>query len=172
MTDKSLSNISAEPSADTPMRTPASDAAQIARFEDERYAAMLSGDVDVLARLMHRDMVYMHSSGFADTRQTYLDNLRDGVFKYRSVRRAEQRVTVNGNVALVFHQLYLDVEVRGVPKQMSNRALAVWSYEDGCWQLLGVQSGPMPAVPGAMPADARPSVPESGHPGESGGAAS
>jgi hypothetical protein len=131
------------------MPATAPDSTNIAALEDERYAAMLAGDVDALDRLMHPQMMYAHSSGFEDTKSDYLDKLRRGVYVYRAIRRAGQRVTVNRNVAMVFQELNIEVMVNGVLKTMSNRALAVWTYEDDRWQLLGVQSGSMP---GATPA--------------------
>jgi hypothetical protein len=116
----------------------------IAALEDERYDAMLHKRLDVLERLYHDKLIYMHSSGVADTKQSYLEGLGGGKWDYLMIRRAEQRITCTDNLAMVFHQFFLDVKVSGVLKQMSNRALAVWTLEDGRWQLIAVQSGMMP----------------------------
>ena len=52
----------------------------IERLEDERYDAMLSKNVTALDRLLHEDLLYVHSSGVADSKGSYLAGLRDGVW--------------------------------------------------------------------------------------------
>ena len=62
--------------------------ADIMRLEDERYAAMLAKDVAALERLLHPDLVYMHSSGIADTKASYIAGVRDRVWDYTQSRAA------------------------------------------------------------------------------------
>ena len=118
-------------------------AADVAR-EDERYAAMLAGDVGALERLLHDDLVYMHSSGVADTKASYLEGLRDGVWDYRRIQRGDATLKVRPTLALVFNRVSMSIAVRGVAKQLDNRALAVWVPSAGGWQLVALQSGAIP----------------------------
>ena len=117
---------------------------EILRLEDERYAAMLGKDVKTLERLLDADLVYMHSSGVADSKESYLGGLRDGVWDYQRIGRSEQTVKVSGDTALVFNRLAISIKVRGVQKEMDNRALAVWVRRDGAWRLIALQSGARP----------------------------
>ena len=119
-------------------------AAEIARLEDERYAAMLAKDVQTLERLLDDDLVYMHSSGVADGKASYIAGLRDGVWNYQKISRTEQTVKVSGDTALVFNRLAISIAVRGVPKELDNRALAVWVRRGGAWRLVALQSGAVP----------------------------
>ena len=119
------------------------DVIDIARLEDERYATMVAKDVDALARLLHDDLVYMHSSGVADTKASYIAGIRDGVWDYRKIERGDQTVRMHAGVALVFNRLMIDIAVRGVAKLLNNRALAVWVRDGSSWQLIAVQSGPI-----------------------------
>ena len=116
----------------------------IQKLEDERYAAMLAKDVRTLERLLDAELVYMHSSGVADSKESYIRGLRDGVWDYQRIGRSEQTVKVSGDTALVFNRLAISIKVRGVQKEMDNRALAVWVRRDGAWRLIALQSGAMP----------------------------
>jgi ketosteroid isomerase-like protein len=121
------------------------DIADIARLEDERYAAMLGKDVAALERLLHRDLVYMHSSGIADSKASYIAGVRDRVWDYHNIERSDQTVRLAGTLALVFNRLKIDLSVRGVAKSLNNRALAVWVADDGgAWRLIALQSGIAP----------------------------
>ena len=64
----------------------------IARLEDERYAAMLGKDAAALERLLHTDLVYMHSSGVADSKTSYIAGVRDRVWDYHRIGRSDQSV--------------------------------------------------------------------------------
>lgn len=114
------------------------------RLEDERYAAMLAKDVKTLERLLDGELVYMHSSGVADSKESYLRGLREGLWDYRRIERTEQTVKVSGDTALVFNRLAISIKVRGVQKELDNRALAVWVRRDGTWRLIAVQSDAIP----------------------------
>jgi ketosteroid isomerase-like protein len=115
---------------------------EIAALEDARYTAMLKGDVATLERLLHPVLVYMHSSGVADSKASYISGLRDGVWNYQHIERADQKTVVQGNTALVFNRLLIRIKVRGVHKELDNRAVAVWVRDSNEWRLLGLQSGP------------------------------
>ena len=120
------------------------DITDIARLEDERYAAMLGKDIGALERLLHPDLVYMHSSGVADDKASYIAGVRDRVWDYNTIARSEATVRLHGSLALVFNRLKIDLSVRGVAKSLDNRALAVWVAEDGAWRLIALQSGMVP----------------------------
>jgi ketosteroid isomerase-like protein len=120
------------------------DVTDILRLEDERYAATLAKDVDALERLLHSDLVYMHSSGVADSKASYIDGIRERVWDYKSVERSDQTVKAHSSFALVFNRLVIDIAVKGVEKHLNNRALAVWTPEESSWRLIAMQSGPIP----------------------------
>jgi hypothetical protein len=69
---------------------------QIQQLEDARLAAMVGKDVETLDRLLDDKLIYMHSTGVADTKASYLEGLRTGVWDYQSVDRADQRIQVDG----------------------------------------------------------------------------
>ena len=121
------------------------DADEIRKLEDERCAAMLGKDIATLDRLLHDDLVYVHSSGVADTKASYIARLREGVSEYRSIERSDVSIKVHSHAALVFSRISMSVTVRGQARQVEARVLVVWTPSgDNIWRLIGVQSGAIP----------------------------
>jgi ketosteroid isomerase-like protein len=120
------------------------DIAELAALEGRRDAAMLAGDTATLAELLHDELVYMHSTGGADTKTSYVNGLRDKVFEYRKLERDDQTVRVHGDLGMVFYRMRADVVVRGNPRHLDNRLLSVWTRDGGKWRMIGLQSGSIP----------------------------
>lgn len=116
----------------------------VQQLEDARFAAMVGKDVETLDRLLDDKLIYMHSTGIADTRASYLEGLRTGVWDYQSVDRTDQRIQVDGDVVLVFCKMSIRLISRGVFRAFDSRALAVWVRKPDGWRLLAVQSGTIP----------------------------
>ena len=115
--------------------------------EDRRYAAVLEGDVDVLQELIHPAFLMVHSSGFADSKDSYIGNLRTGKLEYRRIDRSEQVVTVQDGTATVFNRLSMSVTLAGKSREVEARTLSVWVRSGDAWQMLAINSGA--AVPKA-----------------------
>jgi hypothetical protein len=86
----------------------------------------------------------MHSSGVADTKASYTTGLASGVWDYRRIERTNQTIKVHAGLALVFNRLSISIVIRGVPKELDNRALAVWVADKAGWSLIALQSGAIP----------------------------
>ena len=69
--------------------------------ERRRFDAQVSKDYAVLDKLLADDLIYAHSSGATDTKQSYIQSIRDGKSNYGSVDVLEQKVRVYGNTAVV-----------------------------------------------------------------------
>lgn len=85
----------------------------------------------------------MHSSGEADTLESYLAKLRDGFYDYRSVEHPVERVVVNGEVAMVFGRMRADITAGGVEKRLDNRSLSVWVREESGWLFFAYHPTPV-----------------------------
>ena len=120
------------------------DVAEIEELENKRYDAMLNTDIHVLDNLLHEDLIYSHSTGGLDTKEMYLNALRDKVSIYKTVKRDDQTVRVIGDIGLVFNHVQIHAEHKGSDLRLNNRLLAVWSRDKGIWRLLAVQSGAIP----------------------------
>jgi Domain of unknown function (DUF4440) len=121
------------------------DAQAILVLEEQRYNAMLAGDVATLERLLDDELTYTHSSGVVDTKATYIAGVRGKVWEYKAITREGERVVVRGNCALVFCRLRIDLLVRGAPRLVDSKALAVWLQDGERCSLLAVHSSAVPA---------------------------
>jgi len=120
--------------------TTVGDVTEIERFEDMRYTAMLHKDLTTLNRLLHDNMIHVHSTGNQHTKADYLKGLEEGQFVYRQIDRSHQEVLLQGPVALVFNHLFLRLTLMGKNIELHNRALTVLVLEKGSWQMLAMQS--------------------------------
>ena len=114
-----------------------SDADHVLAAEDERYQAMVDGDLDTLDRLLADEVSYAHSSGVRDTKVEYVAKERSGYYEYHRIEHPVERVEVLGGTAIVVGRMTADLTVDGTRKTIDNLALAVWSRTAQGWRLLG-----------------------------------
>ncbi len=112
---------------------------QIRALETKRYQAMTDGDTGVLAELFAADLVYTHSDATSDSKQSYLDKLAGGFFKYGPVSHPETSIVVHGDCALVLGDMRGEVQIGGQTRVLNSKVLAVWVRENGNWVLLAFQ---------------------------------
>jgi len=120
--------------------------AEIKALEDQRYDAMLNGDLSTLERLCSADLVYTHSNAQRDSKAEYLDQVKTGHFRYFEISRPEEEIRIFGDMAMVVGRMLARVAVGGVEKHLDNRFLAVWIRRSGNWLLLAYQPTPVPAA--------------------------
>jgi hypothetical protein len=117
--------------------------ARIRQLEDERYQAMIDGDVGTLDRLLSPRLSYTHSNGDRDSKESYLRKVRDGYFDYRSVSHPVDRVEVLAGAALVIGEMHASAVVGGRDAKIDSSALAVWAEDGGAWTLIAYQPTPL-----------------------------
>ena len=120
------------------------DADDVLAAEDERYRAMVDGDLEVLDRLLADAVSYAHSSGVRDTKEQYVAKVRSGYYDYHRIDHPVERVDVLGDTAIVVGRMTADLTVDGTRKTIDNLALAVWTRTDAGWRLLGYAPTPLP----------------------------
>ncbi len=118
---------------------------EIEARDAERVRATLAGDLDALAGVFADSLRYTHGSAAVDDKSQYLENLRTGVYRYRSLTDIERSFQVHGDTVLVSGDVRIDVLAKGTPKVFVSRYLAVWLRQDGVWRLGAWQSTPVPA---------------------------
>jgi hypothetical protein len=118
--------------------------ARIRQLEDQRYQAMLDGDVEVLDRLLSSRLNYTHSNGARDSKDSYLRKVRDGYFVYRSVEHPVHRIEMLDGAALVIGEMRATADIDGRTARIDSSALAVWARDGGDWALIAYQPTPLP----------------------------
>lgn len=117
---------------------------EVLALDRRRFKAMIAGDVGELEQLLHRDLKYTHSSGAVDSKESYIRGVREKLWDYRSIDVSNAVMTVYGDTALLHCRLQIDLNRKGVPRQVDSVALSVWIKHEGRWQVVAVHSTPYP----------------------------
>jgi hypothetical protein len=117
---------------------------EIKALEDRRYQAMLDGDTTILDSLCSGDLIYTHSKGDHDDKQSYLHKVGSRHFTYLEITHPADRILVVHGAALVTGRMTAKVSVagRGIV-HVDNRYLAVWVREHGAWKFVAYQPTPI-----------------------------
>ena len=97
------------------------------KAEDARFAAQMAGDVAAMQRLFGDDLVYIHSSALVDTKASFIESIRSGNVKYRSMKRGEVKVRTYGCIAIVTASANFEVTARGQELSLHLLYHAVWA---------------------------------------------
>jgi len=116
-----------------------SPAAILAGLERKRVAAMVAADIDTLDELLHDDMVFGHTNGHVDDKQTYLAKFKAGAVRYFDTVQQIETVGVFGDTGLVHFHLKMRAELATGSRQLNVVALTVWTQEQGRWRLVAHQ---------------------------------
>jgi ketosteroid isomerase-like protein len=120
----------------------------IHRADEERYRAMLDGDIHALERLLADDLSYTHSSAHTESKAEYLASLASGRVKYLDVQRDAVQARVYGDIAVLNGKVTLRAIVDGISRVLDNRFLSVWKRDaGGGWQMSAWASTPIPPRP-------------------------
>lgn len=118
---------------------------QVRALEARRYQAMTDGDVGALGGLFSADLIYTHSDATSDSKQSYLDRLASGYFKYGPIGHPETSIVVHGDCVIVTGDMRGEVHIGGTLRVLNNASLAVWVREGESWVLLAYQPTKYPS---------------------------
>jgi hypothetical protein len=97
------------------------------KAEEARFAAQMAGDVAAMQRLFGDDLVYIHSSTLEDTKASFIESIRSGNVKYRSMQRGDVKVRTYGCIAIVSGRAKFEVTARGQELSLDLLYHAVWA---------------------------------------------
>jgi hypothetical protein len=118
---------------------------EVRALEQVRFSAMLAGDLDTIANLLDPRLIYVHSSGIADTRQSYLDALAKSEYTYHAVEVcSENAAVIEGDLVVINRDLAVSMTVRSTGKTVSRRinATSTWKRDAArrTWLMLASHS--------------------------------
>ncbi|MVM31417.1 DUF4440 domain-containing protein [Spirosoma sp. HMF4905] len=122
------------------VRAQTPDEKAVIETEKQRFTAQINVDEAILNRVLANDLIYAHSNGNTDTKQTYIQSMRDGKTKYTSIDIEEQKVRIYGNTALINGMCQLKAISNGEPLNNHLRYLSVYVKNAGQWQMVAWQS--------------------------------
>ena len=113
------------------------------RLEAKRCQALLDGDRERLAQLLHPDLIHVHAKGQVDTYESYFAG---GGFKvdYRRVERGELDIRVTGDSALMTGRQLLEAERKasGELIRIDSQVMQVWVRAGASWRQVAFQTTP------------------------------
>lgn len=113
---------------------------EVIETENQRFKALVRDDFAVLDRVLADDLVYTHSSGKNDTKQSYMQSLREGKTKYNTMDAQEQKVRIYGNMAVINGKCLMNVTSNGTIINTGLAYISVYVRNGAQWQLVAWQS--------------------------------
>jgi len=122
--------------------------AEILAVEAAREAALLNRDHAALRRLMSDDLSFTHGNGVVEDKETYLERVQAGEYRYLAIQRRDDFICVRGSLAVVTGHRSVKVHPPSEPAPVTveSQAVCVWAREPGGWRLL-VYQGTFTAPP-------------------------
>jgi hypothetical protein len=110
------------------------------RAEDARYAAQTASDFATMEKLFGADLVYIHSSAAVDDKASYIESMRSGTVKYRTMKRSNVKVRTYGCIAILTGDADFDVTGKGQELSVQLRFHTVYAKRPGGVQFVSWQA--------------------------------
>jgi ketosteroid isomerase-like protein len=124
-----------------PMISFAQNEESLKEAELNRFKVMVAKDIPGLQAVLHKDLVYFHSSGAQDTKESYIASIASGKSSYVTITPEEMQQRVYGktgiNTGIVS---ILQQAADGVQTTIRLRYTDVFVYADKRWQMVSWQS--------------------------------
>lgn len=120
-------------------------AAEALQAEDVRYGAQTHNDFNAMQRLFGDDLVYIHSNAAMDTKASYIESMRSGTVKYRSMKRGDAKARTYGCMAIICGHANFEVTVKGEDKAVDLLFHSVWAKRAAGVQFVSWQATMLPS---------------------------
>ena len=114
------------------------------KAETARYAAQTSNDFAAMEKLFGNDLTYNHSSAASDDKAKYIEAMRSGRTKYRTMKpNADLKTRTYGCIAIITGTAVYEVTAGGQDRTVPLRFTAIWAkrpsgVEFVSWQSTGI----------------------------------
>lgn len=116
----------------------------IIELDKKRMTATAQKDVAALKNMICKGLVYTHSSGRQDTKQSLLDNMENGSTVYTSMVPSEVKAQDLGNAVVLTGIAAISVNSNGKPNSFRVRFTDVYENQNGTWRMITWQSTKIP----------------------------
>ena len=112
--------------------------------QDKRVALTIAGDVAALSAATTDDLTYLHSNANVETKAEFLEGLRSGKYKYKSMTFDERKVRFYGDVAVIAGTTRVQVTSGGRDLDIKLRFTELYAKQKGTWKMALWQSTRVP----------------------------
>jgi hypothetical protein len=124
----------------TALASPRGDEASARAALQARFDAALHGDLASLEKLLADDLEYCGVSATCSTKSQYLDSVRSGTRKFRSLVPKVERVRLFADSAVLTGKVYAVSIGDGTERNVDAYFLVVLAWRDGRWQMTNQSS--------------------------------
>ncbi|MGH8629653.1 MAG: nuclear transport factor 2 family protein [Burkholderiales bacterium] len=116
----------------------------VMRAELGRYAAQTGDDFVAMERIIGDDLVYIHSSSVVDGKESYIDSMRSGTVKYRTMRMLDNTIRIYDCLAIMTGTARFEVTVKGSDITVDLRFSEAWAKRGDHLQFVSWQATRIP----------------------------
>ena len=116
----------------------------IIELDKKRMTAMAQKDVAALKTMLCKGLVYTHSSGRQDTKESLLAGMESGSTVYTSMVPSEVKAQDLGNAVVLTGVAAISVNSKGKPNSFRVRFTDVYENQNGTWRMITWQSTKLP----------------------------
>lgn len=113
---------------------------EILKLEGSLREAQINSDLNALTSLLSEDLIYIHSNGYVDNYQSYLEKINLGILKYQNIEIETERLMIEEEIVIKHSIMKGTVLVMGANKSIFSRITSLWLPEKGVWKLRSFQS--------------------------------
>lgn len=110
------------------------------QLENQLLDAMLNANVEILDKLIHRDLLFNSAMGQTITKEMDLQSYSSGLMKLDSISASDQQINVIGDTAVVTVTIDMNGAYGAQPISGKVRFLRVWKQCDSGWQIIAGSS--------------------------------
>ena len=113
-------------------------------LDKKRMTAMAQKDVATLKNVLCKGLVYTHSSGRQDTKQSLIEGMESGSTVYTSIVPSDVKAQDLGNAVVLTGVAAISVNSKGKPNSFRVRFTDVYENQNGTWRMVTWQSTKLP----------------------------
>ena len=118
----------------------AGNAEMIIELDRKRMTAMGQKDTAALKNMLCKTLVYTHSSGRQDTKESLIKGMETGTTVYTSIVPSDVKAQDLGNAVVLTGVAAISVNSKGKPNSFRVRFTDVWENQNGTWRMIAWQS--------------------------------
>lgn len=118
-------------------QTDSADLRNLLAADDVRLSALVANDLEGLKAVLHPDLIYVHTNGSRDSRDSLLSSLRERRLIYRKCEHVDRIGVVAGATGVIQGSLGFEVLLDGNPRRLDIRYQSVWVIEGERRRMIG-----------------------------------
>jgi hypothetical protein len=122
----------------------AGNAEMIIELDKKRMAATAQKDVATLKTMLCKGLIYTHSTGRQDTKESLLEGMESGKTVYTSMVPSDVKAQDLGNAVVLTGVAAISVNSNGKPNSFRVRFTDVYENQNGTWRMITWQSTKLP----------------------------